>query len=93
MSLKVEWNKSKARDNYAKHGVSFEHAKEVFDDPFAIEFLDDRRDYGEERLIMMGMVEGRLFYVVYTERADAIRLISARRATKNEQETYFKENS
>ena len=93
MNLKVEWNKTKAKLNYAKHGVSFDLAKEVFNDPFAIEFLDDRQDYGEERLVMMGMVEGRLIYVVYTERADAIRLISARRATKNEQETYFKENS
>jgi uncharacterized DUF497 family protein len=93
MNLKVEWSEPKAKLNYAKHGVSFDLAKEVFNDPFAIEFLDDRQDYGEERLVMMGMVEGRLFYVVYTERADAIRLISARRATKNEQETYFKENS
>jgi uncharacterized protein len=48
MSLKVEWNKSKAEDNYAKHGISFELAKAVFEDPFAIGFLDDRQDYGEE---------------------------------------------
>jgi uncharacterized DUF497 family protein len=93
MNLKVEWNAPKAKLNYDKHGVSFDLAKEVFNDPFAIEFLDDRQDYGEERLVMVGMVEDRLFHVVYTERADAIRLISARRATKNEQETYFKENS
>ena len=93
MNLKVEWSEPKAKLNYAKHGVSFDLAKEVFSDPFAVGFVDDRQDYGEERLVMMGMVEGRLFYVVYTERADAIRLISARRATKNEQETYFKENS
>jgi uncharacterized DUF497 family protein len=93
MNLKVEWNKTKAKLNYAKHGVSFDLAKGVFNDPFAVGFVDDRQDYGEERLVLMGTVEGRLFYVVYTERADAIRLISARRATKNEQETYFKENS
>jgi uncharacterized protein len=52
MSLKFEWNRSKAKDNYAKHGVSFEFAKEVFKDPFAVEFLDDREDYGEERFVV-----------------------------------------
>ena len=93
MNRKVEWNETKAKRNYAKHGVRFELAKEVFNDPFAVEVQDDRQDYGEERFVILGMVEGRLFYVAYTERADAIRLISARRATKNEQETYLRENS
>jgi hypothetical protein len=44
MNLKVEWNKTEAKLNYAKHGVIFDLAKEVFDDPFAVEFLDDRQD-------------------------------------------------
>ena len=93
MSLKVEWNKSKAEDNYAKHGISFELAKAVFEDPFAIGFLDDRQDYGEERFAILGRAQGSLLYVAYTERMDAVRIISARRATKNEQETYVQENS
>jgi len=93
MSLKVEWNKSKAEDNYAKHGISFELAKAVFEDPFAIGFLDDRQDYGEERFVLLGRAQGSLLYVAYTERMDAVRIISARRATKNEQETYVQENS
>jgi uncharacterized protein len=93
MSLKVEWNKSKAEDNYAKHGISFELAKAVFEDPFAIGFLDDRQDYGEERFVLLGRAQGSLLYVAYTERMDAVRIISARRATKNEQETYLQENS
>ena len=92
MSPHFEENKSKAKDNYAKHGVSFELAKKVFKDPFAVEFLDDRRDYGEERFVIIGMAEGYILYVAYTERQDAIRIISARRATKHEQETYLQEN-
>ena len=55
MTLKFEWNKSKAKDNFDRHGVSFELAKEVFKDPFAVEFFDDRQDYGEERFVIIGM--------------------------------------
>jgi uncharacterized DUF497 family protein len=67
-------------------------AKEVFKDPFAVEFLDDRKDYGEEHFVIMGRVDDRIFYVAYTDRENAIRIISARRATKLEQETYLQEN-
>lgn len=89
MNLKFDWNKSKAKDNYAKHGVSFDLAKKVFKDPFAVEYLDNRQDYGEERFVIIGMVDGNVLYVAYTERNDVIRIISARRATKHEQEAYF----
>jgi uncharacterized protein len=92
MNLKFDWNKSKAKDNYAKHGVRFELAKDVFKDPFAIEFLDDRQDYGEERYVIVGIVRGQVLYVGYTERNDFFRIISARRATKHEQEFYFQQN-
>ena len=44
-----EWDATKAAENYAKHGVSFEQAREAFDDPFGIDFADDREDYGAER--------------------------------------------
>jgi uncharacterized DUF497 family protein len=92
MNLKFEWNKSKAKDNYVKHGVSFELAEKVFKDPFAMEFPDDRQDYGEERFVILGMVDGQVLYVAYTERKEAIRIISARRATKDEEEAYFEQN-
>lgn len=92
MALRFEWNKSKATDNFNRHGVSFELAKEVFKDPFAVEFLDDRQDYGEERFVIIGMAATNLLYVAYTERQDLIRIISARRATKHEQEIYLQEN-
>lgn len=89
MSLTFEWDEVKAEDNYAKHGVTFELAKRVFEDPFAIEFLDDREDYGEERFVIIGSADAQVLYVAYTERDDAIRIISARRATKHEQKAYF----
>lgn len=89
MNLKFEWDKSKAKVNYAKHGVSFDLAKGVFKDLLAIEYLDDRQDYDEERFVIIGMAEGHLLFVVYTERDEVIRIISARRVTKYEQEAYF----
>jgi uncharacterized DUF497 family protein len=89
MNLKFRWDTSKAKNNYAKHGVSFDLAKSVFKDPFAIEFLDDRENYGEERFVIIGMADDYLLYVAYTERNEIIRIISARRATKHEQEAYF----
>jgi hypothetical protein len=92
MALSFEWNKSKAKDNFDRHGVSFELAKEVFKDPLAVEFLDDRQDYGEERFVIIGLVAAHILYVAYTERQDFIRIISARRATKYEKEIYLQEN-
>jgi uncharacterized protein len=88
-----EWDETKAGENYAKHGVSFETAKDVFKDPFAIERLDDREDYGEDRFILIGTAESAVLTVVYTERDGRIRLISARRATKHEQDDYFIQNA
>jgi len=94
MKLKFEWHEAKAEANWRAHGVSFELATTVFKDPFAIELVDDREDYGETRFITLGMAEGRvLLNVAYTEREDRIRLISARRATQHEQDEYFRQNS
>jgi uncharacterized DUF497 family protein len=88
-----EWDGTKAAENHAKHGVSFELAIKVFRDPFGIERLDDRADYGEERFILVGAAEGTVVTVAYTERNGRIRIISARQATKHEQDDYFIENS
>lgn len=93
MNLKFEWNKSKAKDNFTKHGISFELAERVLDDPFAVEFLDDREDYDEERFVILGIVDRQILFVAYAERKDAVRIISARRATKYEQKIYNEENS
>jgi hypothetical protein len=91
VNLRFGWDKSKAEKNYAKHGVGFDLAKGVFKDPFAVEVLDDRQDYGEKRFVIIGMVDHLLLYVAYTERNEVIRIISARRATKHEQEAYFQQ--
>ncbi len=93
MNLKFRWNKAKARKNYQKHGIAFDLAKAVFNDAFAIELLDDRRDYGEERFVIIVMVEGRILCVAYSERDDVIRMISARRATKHEEQAYYEQGA
>ena len=74
--------------------MSFELAATAFNDPFGIEWIDDREDYGEQHFVMIGMVEGQnLLFVAYTEREESIRIISARRVTQNEQIEYFRQNS
>ena len=91
--MEFEWGNAKAVANLRAHGVSFELAKTVFQDPFAIERLDDRQDYGEERFVTVGMAEGNVvLFVAYTEREGRIRIISARRATQYEQDDYFQQN-
>lgn len=80
--------------NLETHGVSFGLAKTVFSDPFAVERLDDREDYGEVRFVIIGMASGAvLLFVAYTERDDRVRLISARRTTTYEQDDYYRQNS
>ena len=90
---KFQWDDTKAADNYADHGVRFEAAREVFDDPFALEWLDEREDYGEDRYNIIGMVEDRLLYVSYTMRGEKTRIISARGAEPYERRQYHEENS
>jgi len=94
MELEFEWHKAKAEANLRRHGVSFDLAQTVFKDPFAIERLDDRENYGEERFVIIGVAEGKvLLFVAYTERQERIRIISARRATQYEQDDYFRQNA
>jgi uncharacterized DUF497 family protein len=87
-----EWDEAKAAANLAKHGVSFEQACQAFDDPFAIDFVDGREDYGESRLILFGRVENRILVVAHTLRDDKVRIISAREAEPNERRKYYEEN-
>jgi uncharacterized DUF497 family protein len=87
-----EWDDSKAVENHAKHGISFEDARRVFDDQFAVDGVDDIEAYGEERFTTIGMVRGVLLFVVYTERGARVRLISARRATRYEQDDYYQQD-
>jgi uncharacterized DUF497 family protein len=87
-----QWDDAKGASNYAKHGVTFQVARDVFKDPFAIEFIDDREDYGEDRFVLIGTVGQRFLTVVYTMRGDRIRLISARGAEPLEARQYHEEN-
>ncbi len=87
-----EWDPAKAAINEAAHGVPFELAKGVFKDPFAVEWLDDRADYGEDRYVIIGMVDHRLLYVAYTMRGEVVRIISARGADPHERRQYHEEN-
>ena len=86
--MQFEWDSDKAALNARKHGISFELAALVFLDDDRLIAIDDRFDYGEERIITMGHIENRLHVVVYTETEDTIRIISARKANKREQERY-----
>jgi len=90
--LEFEWDEAKNRTNVAKHGIGFAVARHVFKDAFAIEHLDDRLDYGEDRYIITGMVEDRLLTVIYTMRGDVVRIISARGASPSEKHQYHEEN-
>ena len=87
--LIFEWDEGKNRSNKAKHGISFERARAVFSDRAAQDFLDSRADYSEERWVTVGMAQGELLAVVNTQRGDRYRLISARKATREETDAYF----
>lgn len=94
--IKFEWNQNKAKLNLRKHGVSFEEAESVFYDDFAMQFVDDTC-VNEERFILLGVSNmSRILVVVHCERGkneDILRIISARRATKKEQQHYRGDNS
>jgi hypothetical protein len=90
--LKFEWDAEKNAINREKHDISFETAAYVFDDPNYIEMYDfEHSTIDEDRYIAIGMV-GNILFVVFTERGDAIRLISARPATEAERRLYYDRN-
>jgi uncharacterized DUF497 family protein len=89
---KFEWDDRKAAANRARHGISFETARKVFKDPFAIDEADSREEYGEDRFTLTGMADGRLLLVAYTMRDDRIRIISARGAEPHEHRIYHEKS-
>lgn len=87
--VKFEWDEEKRIANLKRHGIDFRDVYRVFDfDRFLIE--DDRYDYGERRWISFGLLFGEVIAVAHTETDEVIRIISARRAEKHEEERYFK---
>lgn len=89
--MKFEWDEDKNTINKIKHKISFETAAHVFDDPEYIEMYDFEHSLDEDRYIAIGKV-GDILFVVFTERKDAIRLISARLATEAERRLYYDQN-
>ena len=84
-----EWDEEKAARNRQKHGVDFEEAKTVFEDPDAITIPDDAHSEDENRSITLGYsLLARMLLVVHTERRERIRIISARHATPSERAQY-----
>ena len=90
--LIVEWDDNKAEINRKKHGISFEKAAEIFLDEFLIDDYDEEHSDDEERIKVIGMVD-RVLVVIYTERGEKYRLISARLATKREVIKYYEQFS
>jgi len=88
-----EWDDDKAAENLVTHGISFDVARLAFDDIFAVERVDRRQRYNEDRFILLGMVQGRLLAVAYTLRGKRARIISARYAEPRERRRYHEENS
>jgi uncharacterized DUF497 family protein len=86
--LVYEWDEAKNRANFVKHGLDFADAKKVFAGP-CVTFADDRFDYGEERLITLGLLVARVVVIAHALRGeDRTRIISMRKATRREQKIY-----
>lgn len=88
--MRLEWDEQKRLANLKRHGFDFIGVEVVFDgDRYTI--LDNRFDYGEKRFVTIGILKGRVVAVVYTDIDEIIRIISVRKATKNEQQKFYKE--
>jgi len=90
--MEFEWDEAKAESNKAKHGISFEEAKTVFNDKLFVDFYDPDHSNDEHRYIILGeSVSRRLLMISYTQRGDTVRLISVRKATQRERKAYEEE--
>ena len=89
--MKFSWDETKSQACFNERGFDFEYAIAVFFDPNRLVMQDHRWDYGEDRFQLYGMIDGRVFLVVYTIRNSATRIISARKANQREVTQY--ENS
>ncbi|MDF5728713.1 MAG: BrnT family toxin [Rhizonema sp. PD38] len=90
--MEFEWDEAKRFANIRKHGIDFIDVPDVFDGD-TVTVQDNRYDYGEQRFVTFGLLQGILVAVVHTERGDSTRIISIRKATKYEQRIYFEQLS
>ena len=89
MALIFEWDERKAKANVAKHGVDFEEARTIFNDPRLLTFEDIDHSEQEQRYLSLGISsDGRLLIAAHTEDGDIVRLINCRKATRRERRTY-----
>lgn len=88
--MHFEWDEAKRRKNLRQHGFDFFDSEEIFA-AHTFSVLDDRFDYGEVRIVTFGMLNGIVVAITHTESDEVTRIISMRRALKNEEETYYKE--
>jgi uncharacterized DUF497 family protein len=88
--MKFEWDETKRRSNLQRHGLDFLDVESVFAGETST-FLDDRFDYGERRFHTYGLLWGRVVTIAHTSTEDVIRIISFRKASKNEERLYFEE--
>ena len=90
--MRYDWDSEKDNLNLRLHGISFDEILSAFDDPNALDLADERHSDDEQRYNIIGITERGLVFVVYTEREDdVIRIISARKATRNEEQQYVEE--
>lgn len=87
--MHFEWNDNKNESNIQKHDLDFQDAVLVFEKPI-LKRVDARKNYGEERYIALGELDDTVVVVVYTMRADTVRIISMRRANHHERQIYQK---
>jgi len=88
-TMKFEWDENKRLINLQRHGIDFADVWQVFESNRVI-FTDDRFDYNELRFVTIGVLRERLVTVIYTENDEITRIISVRKATKNERRKYLK---
>jgi uncharacterized DUF497 family protein len=90
--MEYEWDESKNRSNIEKHSIGFDDAIRIFERPI-LEKADQRQDYGEDRIVVVGLLADKEVVVVYTVREGNRRIISARRANRDERAAYRKRYS
>jgi uncharacterized protein len=86
--VRFEWDEAKREANLRKHGIDFIDIPALFEG-YTVTVEDERFAYEEQRFVTFGVLEGRVVAVVHTERADVIRIISIRKATRSEEASYF----
>ena len=88
MEVKFEWDEKKNAKNLLKHGIFFEDTLDVFKDPKRIEMYDKAHSFFEDRWMVVGLNNSTILTIFFTERNNTIRIISARKADKNDKEEY-----